>query len=119
MKIKLRVFKKFIPIISTIFILSLVIFSWEVYFPVKSNSGQNIEFLVQKGEGDEEIAVRLKEQGIIKNNYFFNIYAMISGNDSRLQAGKYSLSPKMTIPEVIRKFVLGDVIKQKITILEG
>ena len=94
-------------------------FSWGVYFPVKPNSDQNIEFLVQKGEGDEEIAVRLKEQGLIKNNYFFNIYAIISGNDSKLQAGKYSLSPAMTVPAIIKKFVLGDVIKQKITILEG
>ncbi|MDO8486399.1 MAG: endolytic transglycosylase MltG [Candidatus Staskawiczbacteria bacterium] len=119
MKIKLRFFKKFIPIASTILLLGLILFSWEVYFPVNSNSAENIEFLVQKGEGDEEIAVRLKKQGIIKNNYFFNIYAIIFGNDSKLQAGKYSLSLAMTIPEIIKKFVSGDVIKQKITIVEG
>ncbi|MEK7061782.1 MAG: endolytic transglycosylase MltG [Patescibacteria group bacterium] len=115
----LKVFRKIIPVVSTVFILSLIIFSWEVYFPVKPNSDQIIEFLAQKGEGDEEIAIRLEEQGIIKNNYFFNIYAIISGNDSKLQAGKYALSPKMTVPEIIKKFVSGDVIKQKITILEG
>lgn len=119
MKVKLRVFKKIISIISTVLLLGLIIFSFEVYFPVKPNSAENIEFWAQKGEGDEEIAIRLEEQGIIRNNYFFRLYAIISGNDSKLQAGKYSLSPKMTIPEIIRKFVLGDVIKQKITIIEG
>lgn len=119
MKIKLRFFKKIIPIASTVFILGLIIFSWEVYFPLKPSSTENIEFLAQKGEGDEEIAIKLEEQGIIKNNYFFRLYAIIFGSDSKLQAGRYSLSPAMTIPEIIGKFVSGDVIKQKITILEG
>lgn len=119
MKIKKRILKKIVSIVSYILLFVFFIFCWQVYFPVKSNSAENIEFLAQKGEGDEEIAIRLEEQGIIKNNYFFRLYAIISGNDSRLQAGKYSLSPAMTIPEIIRKFVLGDVIKQKITIFEG
>lgn len=116
---RLRFFRKFIPIVSTILLLGLIIFAWEVYFPVNSSSAENVEFLAQKGEGDEEIAVRLKEMGIIKNNYFFNIYAIISGNDSKLQAGKYSLSSAMTIPEIIKKLASGDVIKQKIKIIEG
>ncbi|MBI3337354.1 MAG: endolytic transglycosylase MltG [Candidatus Staskawiczbacteria bacterium] len=119
MKIRLRVFKKIIPIAYTVFTLAVIIFGWEIYFPLKSDSDQIIEFLAQKGEGDEEIAARLEEQGIIKNNYFFNVYAIISGNDSKLQAGRYSLSPKMTIPEIIKKMASGDVIKQKITILDG
>ena len=119
MKIKIRVFKKIISVASTIFLLSLFVFSWGVYFPLKPGYTENIEFLVQKGQGDEEIAESLEEQGIIKNNYFFKIYAIISGSDSKLQAGRYSLSPAMTVPEIIKKFVLGDVIKQKITIFEG
>ena len=110
MKIKIRVFKKIISVASTIFLLSLFVFSWGVYFPLKPGYTENIEFLVQKGQGDEEIAESLEEQGIIKNNYFFKIYAIISGSDSKLQAGRYSLSPAMTVPEIIKKFVLGDVI---------
>ena len=103
MKTKIRAVKKIVSIASTIFLLGLFIFCWEVYFPLKHNSEEKIEFLAQRGEGDEEIAIRLEEQGIIKNNYFFRLYAIISGNDSRLQAGKYSLSPSMTIPEIIRR----------------
>ena len=116
---KIKNLKKIISVASTILLLGLIFFSWEIYFPLKSGSSENIEFLAQKGEGDEEIAIRLKEQGIIKNNYFFGIYTIITGSDSKLQAGKYSLSPAMTIPEIVRKFVSGDVIKKKITILEG
>ena len=106
MKIKLRVLKKITSVASTILILGLIVFSWEVYFPAKPNSAENIEFWAQKGEGDEEIAIKLEEQGIIKNNYFFRLYTIISGNDSKLQAGRYSLSPAMTIPEIVRKFIL-------------
>ncbi|MBI3631573.1 MAG: endolytic transglycosylase MltG [Candidatus Staskawiczbacteria bacterium] len=119
MKIKLRFLKKFIPIASTVLLLGLIFFSWEIYFPANSNSAENIEFLAQKGQGDEDIAKELEKQGIIKSNYFFRFYVVITGNHSRLQAGKYSLSPAMTIPEIARKFILGDVIKQKITIVEG
>ncbi len=118
-KIKIRTLRKVISITSTVLLLGLILFSWEVYFPIKPGSPENIEFLIQKGEGDEEIGRSLKEQGIIKNNYFFSLYAIISGNDSKLQAGRYSLSPAMTITEIVRKFVSGDVIKQKITIIEG
>lgn len=119
MKMKIRVFKKIVSVAGTVLLLGLIVFSWEVYFPIKSGSAENIEFWAQKGQGDEEIAIRLEEQGIIKNNYFFRLYTIISGNDSKLQAGKYSLSPAMTISEIVRKFISGDVIKQKITIFEG
>ena len=119
MKIKIRVLKRIISVTLYIFLLGLIVFAWEIYFPVDSNFAEDVEFRAQKGEGDEEIAIRLEEQGIIKNNYFFRIYTIISGNDSKLQAGNYSLSPAMTIPEIIKKFVSGDVIKQKITIFEG
>lgn len=119
MKIKTRLIKKIISVASYVFIFGLLIFCWQVYFPAKSGSMEKVEFLAQKGEGDEEIAIRLEQQGLIKNNYFFRFYTIISGSDSKLQAGSYSLSPDMTIPEIVKKFVTGDVIKQKITILEG
>ena len=119
MKIKIRVFKKIVSIASTVLLLGLIVFSWGVYFPIKPGSAEKIEFLVQKGQGDDEIAKELEKQGIIKSNYFFRLYVIISGNHSKLQAGKYSLSLNMTIPDIVKKFVLGDVIKQKIIILEG
>jgi len=119
MKIKINILKKFIPAGTVILFLALIVFSWEVYFPADSNFVENIDFVVQKGEGDEEVSIRLEKQGIIKNKYFFQLYGIISGNDSKIQVGKYSLSPSMTISEIIRKFASGDVIRQKITIREG
>lgn len=119
MKIIFRKLKRIISIASTVLILLLVFVCWQIYFPVKTGSVESIEFTAQKGEGDDEIAVRLEDLGIIKNNYFFRFYVIVSGSHGKLQAGKYSLSPNMTIAEMVRKFSIGDVIKQKITILEG
>jgi len=119
MKVNIRLFKKFIPVVSTVFILGLILFSWEVYFPINFGSAENIEFLAQKGQGDDEIAIDLEKLGIIKSNYFFRLYVIVSGNHSKLQAGNYSLSSTMTVSEIVRKFVSGDIIKQKLTILEG
>ena len=49
----------------------------------------------------------------------FRIYTHFKGISKKLQAGQYLLSPSMTIQEIAGKFVSGEVIKEKITIVEG
>lgn len=114
-----RIIKRYIPVVFSIFVLGFAVFAWQVYFPKQLYTAQSLQFLVEKGQGDEEIAKELEKQGIIKNNYFFRLYVFVFGKDSKLQAGIYSLSPNMTIPEIVDKMVSGDVVKEVITIIEG
>ena len=110
--------KKLLIIFCLSFIAILLIF-WEIYIPVSFGKSQAIVYTIQKGIGDEEIARDLEKQKIIKSNLWFRLYTIISRQDYKLQAGSYELSKSMSIAQIVRKFVLGDVIKNNITIIEG
>lgn len=113
---------KFIIFIFCFFVVlvSLGVWLWQgIYLPKDSDSQIEKKILIEKGEGTEEIASKLKEENLIKNRWLFWFYLFLKGNSNRLQAGEYLLSASQTIPEIVHKFVSGDVIKEKITIIEG
>jgi len=117
MKIKTKI----IFIVSSLLLVSclLFLFVWqEIYLP-KNPLGREKILAIGKGEGLREISFDLEKEGLIKSRLFFRIYVLSKGVSKNLQAGNYSLSPSMTIPEITKKIVSGDVIKEKITILEG
>jgi len=106
----------------TILILIILLgglFLWSgIYFPVEKDSEEK-SFLVEKGEGAKEISAGLKEERLIKYGSLFRFYVLAKGVSGELKAGEYSLSRSMNIPDIVEKLVSGDVIKNKITIIEG
>jgi len=115
-------YKNYIFVI--IFILSIlfltVVFSWrEIYLPLEPNSQREIIFAIEKGQGGQEISFNLKKEGLIRSGLLFRFYTYSKGVSKKLQAGQYLLSPSMNIPEIVEKLVSGDVIKEKITVIEG
>jgi len=111
---------KFIYFILFFCLLGLFIFFWTaIYLPKEPFSQERKIFSVKKGEGTKEISINLEKEGLIKSGPLFRIYTITIGRAGKLQAGKYLLSPAMTIPEIAKKLVSGEVIKQKITIIEG
>jgi UPF0755 protein len=118
-KISVKFLKKISSIIIALLLVVFFYICFEVYVPINPASHETIIYTVQKGWGDEEIAKDLKKMAIIRNNYFFNFYVFISLQDSKLQAGEYNLSSKMSVYEIAKKMTQGDVIKDNIVILEG
>jgi UPF0755 protein len=110
--------KKTLIIAGTILFV-LILFCYQFFIPPKIWSKEFITYTAQKGMGDEEISAELEKLGIINNDYFFRLYVIISGNHGKIQAGKYSLGSRMSIARIVKKFVEGDVIKEKILIYEG
>lgn len=110
--------KQFIFIIFIIFLI-LLFFLWQGIYLPKNPKGEEEIFSVQAGKSLKEISSSLGKQGFIKSGIFFRIYTLLSGDSKKLQAGEYLLSPSMTIPEIVQKFVSGDVITKTITIIEG
>jgi len=103
-----------------IFALAVFLFfCFEIYVPINPFSHETIIYTAKKGLGDEEIAKELEEMEIIRSNLFFRIYGVLSFRDGVLQAGKYSLSPNMSMYKIIKKMSRGDTVKNTITILEG
>lgn len=90
-----------------------------VFLPQDPFSQGEVIFNIEKGEGSREIAIALEKEGLIAWGPIFRIYVLTAGVAESLQAGQYSLSSSMNIPQIVQKLVKGEVIEEKITIIEG
>lgn len=104
-------------IIAAIIIAAVLV--WEIFVPASFTEQEVILYNAQKGVGQADIAKDLKAEGVIKNSFFFQLAAFISGSAGRLQAGIYDISPNMSIAAIIQKLASGDIAKKKVVILEG
>ena len=103
-----------------ILVLASIFFLWQgIYIPKAPYSAEKKMFSIEKGEGTKEIAHLLERESFIKSAPLFRAYSLFKRVAGRLQAGEYLLSPAMNIPEILEKFVLGDVIRITITFPEG
>ncbi len=83
------------------------------------NTEKTVEIPI--GSSIDTISNVLEEEGIIKNARIFKYYIKFR-NESGFQAGKYALSPSMTINEIMDTIKTGKMMKEvalKITIPEG
>lgn len=76
-------------------------------------------FAIQKGQGFREVGSNLQQSGLIKSRFWFDAFVLVSGKYAKLQAGVYELSSDRTITEIVKKISRGDILEEKITILEG
>jgi UPF0755 protein len=111
--------KYFITFITGAILIGGFLIYQGTYLPVDPDSEETITFLVKKGEGAKEVALNLKDQGLIRYGSFFRAYVLIYDQADKLKAGEYELSFSMNIPEIVNKLASGDRIKKMITIIEG
>ena len=111
----------FFSLLAIFFILPIFLsLIWQkIYLPKDFYSTQNKEFEIKKGQNIFQIANALSKENLIKNKYFFVIYAILKGKHKKIQAGTYQLNAKMNIPEILEKFTKGETLKIKITFSEG
>jgi UPF0755 protein len=78
-------------------------------------------FEIEKNEGAKTIGIKLAEANLVKNKYYFYYYLRSENLTQKIQAGKYELSPNMSIQEITRKIVEGKIKEayQKLVIPEG
>lgn len=78
-------------------------------------------FSIQDGEGVVSIAERLDAAGVIDGRLTFIAYAVKTGLYKKFQTGEYSLSGKLSIAEIMDKFVGGRVVPAgvRVTFPEG
>ena len=101
-------------------ILFTLIYFWQgIYISVDENSVDEEVFSIEKGEGVEEISIELERQGLIKNRNFFRSYVFLTNRSKSLKAGDYLVSPSMNVAEIAEKIYKGEILRKKITIIEG
>jgi len=115
--IKLFENRKAVIIIFAVFFVLIIILGLA---QPKCGTGDKI-VTIEKGMGSDETAQVLKDNGIIKNKWEFVFYLWIKGYTNHIQAGEYLLNSKMTMPQIAKIIVNGEVNENyiKITIPEG
>ena len=77
-------------------------------------------FIVEKGEGLNDIAAKLKDQNIISNVKLFELYAFLTNTRNKFLAGEYSLNKGMTLNDLIKSLTSQAIAQEKtVTIIEG
>lgn len=123
-----KIVRKIVLIILSSFTLIFVIGIISGYFyiksaiePVDSGSKEKVEVEIPMGSSTTEIADILEDNGIIKNSKVFRFYIKFK-NQADFQAGEYTLSPSLTLAEIIKELQSGKVMEEpiyRITIPEG
>lgn len=72
-------------------------------------------FVVKAGDSITTIANNLENQHLIRNALALKIYA----HSSQLQAGTYSLTPNLSVAEIVKIITKGKVATKLVTILPG
>lgn len=102
----------FVLALSSVHLYSLL------YSPAKTTAEQ-VLFLVPNGANFSQVATSLQKQGIIKNKAGFNLAASIKKSHTKLKAGEFELSAKMSPVEILSILVAGRSRDYSITIPEG
>ena len=83
-------------------------------------SSQNLVFItVESGATVQEIATKLKENGLIKETWAFEWYVRSNGLTGELKAGTYALNPSLSVEEIAQIVARGEVATNLVTILPG
>ncbi|MFS1513809.1 endolytic transglycosylase MltG [Chengkuizengella sp. SCS-71B] len=118
--------KIIMAIISIIIFLIVGVVAGGVFYgysslqPVEAQD-ENIRFIVETGMNSKQIANRLEEEGLIRNQTSFTYYLKFKGEGQRFQAGEYEMKPGITIDDIIQKLNNGETVVDTIqfTIPEG
>ncbi len=85
----------------------------------KPDSNEIIEFDIESGSGTTRISNQLEEAGIIRSGKVFKFKTKFCNLDGKYQAGHYSLSPSMTMEQIMEILQLGKLPEMAITIPEA
>lgn len=81
-----------------------------------SSSQATTYFTIERGQSITEIAENLKSAGLIRSPGAFETYVKAQRQPG-LQAGTYTLSPSMSVQQIVEKLIKGQVTKNLLTIL--
>lgn len=112
---------KFLFILVVVFFLVSLVSYLSAINSSADKKGSDVVFVVESGQGVNEISKNLFDAGLIKSKFYFETYIWLNKKESSLQAGKYVLNPILNIKEIVDIFVKGEVNNSEMTvkIIEG
>jgi UPF0755 protein len=95
-----------------------VLFAWFGPGPA-ARSGASTDIVFRGGSSVQQIAVGLKQAGLIRSSGLFLIAAKLSGAGRRLQAGEYDFVSHASMAQILAAIRDGRVVRHFVTIPEG
>ena len=87
--------------------------------PAEPNSSETVSFIVERGESAASVAYNLQSMGLIREAELFRRVAQYMGAEADIQFGVYSLSPGMTMEEIVTELQHGRIPGIEVTLKEG
>lgn len=117
---KRKIKSKIFFIIAIVILLGWFYYTYTLNTPVSSDLARKT-FIVQPGWGSTVISHELKDAGLIRNAYVFQLHVWRHGIDSKLQIGEYDLSTSINIKEIaqILNRGTGETKEVTLTFIEG
>ncbi|MDC3415611.1 endolytic transglycosylase MltG [Aquibacillus salsiterrae] len=123
-----KMVRKIVAVILTLVTIAIIVGGITGYSyiksglePVNPEDSATVSVDIPLGSSSSQIASILEEKGIINNAMIFRFYIKFS-NAADFQAGKYDLSPSMTLADITAALQTGKIIKEPVltvTIPEG
>jgi UPF0755 protein len=74
---------------------------------------------IPRGTSLRGLADRMTAEGILEHPYYLIALAYRQGDQTRIKAGEFELSPGMTPVEVLRRITSGQTVQYRVTLVEG
>ncbi len=95
-----------------------ILFYFQTAYSV-TNEYKSVPFKIDRGMTLKRVSIKLKEKQLVKSSLSFQILAYIRGQQNKLMAGEFELSPSMPPLEILETITSGKTILYEITIPEG
>jgi len=115
---------KKIKLLLLLILLTLIVlvlfFAYSILTPI-STEDKLVYFVIEPGQGFNQISNNLKAAGLVENQLIFETYVWLIDREDAFIAGEHQLNKKMTSRQLVRTLTSGSTVDSeiKITILEG
>jgi UPF0755 protein len=93
--------------------------AWRWYENAIPMTAERVEVRIAPGSSARAVARQLREAGVMVNETAFIAVARATDATARLRAGRYALERGMTLHELIDKLKRGEVLRERLTVVEG
>jgi UPF0755 protein len=114
-------FRRLIPFLLALVLTTVGIRTYLQSVPPAGETTRAVQTVVyiKPKTGVQDIALILREAGVIRSTWAFLTLAYVQGSLKRLQSSEYEFNTGMTLLEILQKLEAGRVVTHQVTIPEG
>ncbi len=87
--------------------ISLAITAINFLQPVDPQDQSIVRVVIPKGRSVKAVSQQLKEKGLIKSPFMFQVYYRLNQDQYKIQAGSFELSPSLAVEDIFQKLSQG------------